>query len=66
MAFKKGENMNYVVGGAGLFGLVMGFLILYLIYFLVSSALNMVGGLFKEQSVKNDLMNEYKKDNKDI
>ncbi|MBQ0458887.1 hypothetical protein J7S95_19550 [Providencia stuartii] len=58
--------MNYVVGGAGLFGLIMGFLILYLIYFLVASTLNVIGGLFKEQSVKNDLMNEYKKDNKDI
>ncbi|EMI5493144.1 hypothetical protein REJ26_004347 [Providencia stuartii] len=58
--------MNYVVGGAGLFGLVMGFLILYLIYFLIASTLNIIGGLFKEQSVKNDLMNEYKKDNKDI
>lgn len=57
--------MNYVVGGAGLFGLVMGFLILYLIYFLIASTLNIIGGLFKEQSVKNDLMNEYKKD-KDI
>lgn len=58
--------MNYVVGGGGLFGLVMGFLILYLIYFLLASTLNIIGGLFKEQSVKNDLMSEYKKDNKDI
>lgn len=58
--------MNYVVGAGGLFGLVMGFLILYLIYFLIASTLNIIGGLFKEQSVKNDLMNEYKKDNKDI
>ncbi|MEK2485559.1 hypothetical protein AAAA28_20660 [Providencia stuartii] len=58
--------MNYVVGGVGLFGLVMSFLILYLIYFLIASTLNVIGGLFKEQSVKNDLMNEYKKDNKDI
>lgn len=58
--------MNYVVAGGGLFGLVMGFLILYLIYFLISSTLNIISGLFKEQSVKNDLMNEYKKDNKDI
>jgi len=57
--------MNYVVGGGGLLGLVIGFLILYLIYFLLSSTLSMIGGLFKEQSVKDDLMNEYKKD-KDI
>lgn len=58
--------MNYVVAGGGLFGLVMGFLILYLIYFLVASTLNVIGGLFKEQSVKNDLMNEYKGKDKDI
>ncbi|HEM8880401.1 TPA: hypothetical protein U2R13_003915 [Providencia stuartii] len=58
--------MSYVAGGAGLFGLVMGFLILYLIYFLVASTLNVIGGLFKEQSVKNDLMNEYKGKDKDI
>lgn len=58
--------MNYVVGGAGLFGLVMGFLILYLIYFLLASTLNIISNLFNEQSGKDDLMNEYKKDNKDI
>lgn len=58
--------MNYVVGGGGLLGLVIGFLILYLIYFLLSSTLSMIGGLFKEQSVKDDLMNEYKGKDKDI
>ncbi|MEQ5676780.1 hypothetical protein AB7321_20305 [Providencia rettgeri] len=57
--------MNYVVGGAGLFGLVMGFLILYLIYFLLASTLNIISNLFNERSAKDDLMNEYKKD-KDI
>lgn len=58
--------MNYVVGGVGLFGLVISFLILYLIYFLIASTLNVIGGLFNEQSGKDDLMNEYKGKDKDI
>ncbi|MEQ4627690.1 hypothetical protein [Providencia manganoxydans] len=47
-------------------GFVLGSVILYLIYFLLNQTLNIISNLFKEQSVKNDLMNEYKEKDKDI
>ncbi|MGX8949940.1 hypothetical protein [Providencia stuartii] len=47
-------------------GFVLGSVILYLIYFLLNQTLNIISNLFKEQSVKNDLMNKYKEKDKDI
>ncbi|MCX3072565.1 hypothetical protein [Providencia stuartii] len=46
--------MNYAVGGGGLFGLIIGFLILYLIYFLLAGTLNIISNLFKENKDEKD------------
>lgn len=47
-------------------GLIIGGGVLYLIYFLFEQTLKIISNLFNERSAKDDLMNEYKKDNKDI
>ncbi len=45
--------MSYIVSG-GLFNLTVGFLMLYLVYFLLTSTLNIISNLFGENKDEKD------------